>query len=507
MDVKLDLIVPDSHIFDAENAFQKVISDLLIEKASEAMDCLDWSEAASHWKKLRELFPDNQMGYCKGTVALRNNKLFDESDEVMNNAIKRFGEQANLLLVKSDTARDKGDWNEAAQRFAHFRSLYPNNLQAILGEIEALLFGGKLLEARERNEDAIKIFGKRDELVLQLIRILQALGEFKLTENLYEEFFQSLDKQLYISPDFLPSFLYLELESIIKMKAYIKDSQISCDVENSIISNKFNKNHIKSSSQQKNKVLIASVPKAGTHLLSKVLTLAGCPFNGLFLNGDDCVIELNETFGSNRVHQYQDVPNYPKEFINRLSINTYDALSLLREGEHCMCHFPPKAIPTEWIDCLKIIVIFRNPKDSLASEFLTEYSLFNTKRPYCYDKELECIFVSNLPLEKMFQAWLIRYSSLRSAFYKDMLEWCNVNSALCIRYEDILGSTRHLKIDNVINFINNNLDIELGLDAFNKPNPTQSNYRINKNDLWTKAAKEIYSDSDFISIEKKILTI
>lgn len=271
---------------------------------------------------------------------------------------------------------------------------------------------------------------------------------------------------------------------------------------------KSEENNVRKIDKRINKVIVTSVPKAGTHLVSKLLSDLNVPSSHLFMEPKAAVLELDNSFGSNRVYMYRNLDGFPESFVNRLPIDVHTTLSLLRDNEHVMCHLPPVSIPAEWLEKVKVLAVFRSPRRTIESEFLTELRLFSEQTPYNYDPELEYILGSGLAQGEVFVAWLKRYLPERRDFYEDMLGWKDCSSAFCFCYENLVSSSGEGLIGKIAEYLNVDLDqrsLNLRGKLINSDTPTKNkDYSAVRNSLWSDEALAIYHDSGFEQIEDEI---
>lgn len=246
-------------------------------------------------------------------------------------------------------------------------------------------------------------------------------------------------------------------------------------------------------------------------MVSKLLSELGIPSSNLFMEPGAVILELDNSFGSNRVYKYSNLNGFPKSFINRLPVDIHAALSLLRDNEHLMCHLPPKSIPSEWLGRLKVIAVFRSPRKCLESEFLTEVRLYNEQPPYNYDPELDYVLGSGLALSEAFLAWLKRYLPERRCLYEDMLSWSLRSDALCISYENLISSAGEKLVRRIAEYLDIPLE-KLGVNLMermvNSETPTRSKGdSMIRNSLFSEEALAVYYSYGLEDIEKRIAQI
>jgi len=71
----------------------------------------DWVALESRCAPLRERFPDEQLPYAGGAMALRNLGRYDEADALLTDADLRFDHSA-FWVEYARSADDRGDWKK-----------------------------------------------------------------------------------------------------------------------------------------------------------------------------------------------------------------------------------------------------------------------------------------------------------------------------------------------------------------------------------------------------------
>jgi len=99
--------------------------ECLVEEATQAMRRRDWDQALLCWQELRFQFPNEIGGWLEAGRVLRGVRRFEEADELLAAAIVRFPQSSEPSILYSYCAQDRGEWDEAARRWAIVRSQFP----------------------------------------------------------------------------------------------------------------------------------------------------------------------------------------------------------------------------------------------------------------------------------------------------------------------------------------------------------------------------------------------
>jgi len=83
--------------------------------------------ALSRWRRVVEQFPNVAIGYAGVGAALKALGQFDEANSVLNGAMERFPEDANLGINHAWVAEAAQDWPEASARWRRLLPRFPNH--------------------------------------------------------------------------------------------------------------------------------------------------------------------------------------------------------------------------------------------------------------------------------------------------------------------------------------------------------------------------------------------
>lgn len=98
----------------------------------------DWSEAANRWERIRQRFPEMMVGYTAGAMALRELGRFDDAEELLKEAVKRFPNERHPLIDLAWLATAQRDWRGAVLRWADVRARFPETREGYLRGAQAL---------------------------------------------------------------------------------------------------------------------------------------------------------------------------------------------------------------------------------------------------------------------------------------------------------------------------------------------------------------------------------
>lgn len=465
----------------------------------------DWAMSIKLCEELRELDPDDLRGWIKGAVALRNHGSIDESISLIDDGLAKFGKCFGLLNVQADTFRNIENWDASGEIYFTMRETYPNCINGFLGGIESLFRRGLVNSAIELVESAITLFGRKLELVVWSARLHFSVSESCLAWNEYLEVFRRIEFGEKAVNN-IENEVYSYLRRVGRMVSVLHESRKGSSEKSLLYQEESWRRVAQTKTKHRAKVIVASIPKSGTHLVSKILDLIGYKFNGLFVNGGDCVLEMDNEFSSNRVYQYLDAPNFPTPFTNSIKLDLHGALALLRPGEHFLCHLPQKVFPVEWQPVINVIALVRSPRAALQSEFLSELHIYKHSKPFRYDPELAYLFSHRLDLETLFEAWLHRYGGDRFDLYIDMCAWAHFKNVVLINYDKLIGSSGFVEAQRIFQFLDDGSSIPFTEHDFDKvlvlPNPTKSERGHKKEDIWNKRTEAIFCEFGFDSVEE-----
>lgn len=98
----------------------------------------DLSEGIARWTTVRMRFPYFALGYLRGAETMRQAGRESEADELLSTAVMRVPSDLNIHLEYARSAQRRGDWTNAAERWALVRERFPDCTEACEQEAEAL---------------------------------------------------------------------------------------------------------------------------------------------------------------------------------------------------------------------------------------------------------------------------------------------------------------------------------------------------------------------------------
>jgi tetratricopeptide (TPR) repeat protein len=129
-----------------------------IERAQAAQRRGDLVEAARNWEQVRNALPERAMGYVHGAMALRQLRRFDDADQLIEEALQRFPNDAGALIESARISQAKGDVCEAAARWDQVMSRFPDSSAGYVGKASVLRAAKQFEEADELCSRAIQKF-------------------------------------------------------------------------------------------------------------------------------------------------------------------------------------------------------------------------------------------------------------------------------------------------------------------------------------------------------------
>ena len=126
-----------------------------------------WPLARQRWKRVREKFPDEPSGHVALGIALVEMRAYDEADPILAKARELFSANEDAWRWFAAVAHRRGDWVEAANRWADLRSHFDHRPDGYLRGAEALLNAGHRSEAEKVIETGLFIFPKNKDMQRQ----------------------------------------------------------------------------------------------------------------------------------------------------------------------------------------------------------------------------------------------------------------------------------------------------------------------------------------------------
>lgn len=261
-------------------------------------------------------------------------------------------------------------------------------------------------------------------------------------------------------------------------------------------------------------VMVTSLPKSGTHLMSKILENLGLNNSRCFAASTDIVIrEISDKFGSHRHSSYFMMDGYPHFYQNKIDIQIDSFIKMLSHGDFFLSHFSPKAIPHSHLATLKIIFVKRNIIKTLISGFKAEILIYEKNRDIDFLSNNQIGFIGLIKeemenvaqqktLQEQFYCYLENVAPLRRSHFLDLLYWQYYKNVFFIDFENItteekavpclLEMSKFLEID-----IDNERAVKIISDSLHSENPTKlsDEWRDRTQELvWDDKCQRIYEN-------------
>ncbi len=157
---------------EAEAIFVKALkilpndAALLIEYAKLAERKKDWGTALERWNTLFALC-GHLAGISGGATALARLGRFDEADTLIASVVHRAGTDDLVWMASARVAEARGDWEEAARRWAIYRNRFPLLLTAYSEALTSLRQLGRHTEIEDVLRDGMDRFPEQSKLLLE----------------------------------------------------------------------------------------------------------------------------------------------------------------------------------------------------------------------------------------------------------------------------------------------------------------------------------------------------
>lgn len=198
-------------------------------------------------------------------------------------------------------------------------------------------------------------------------------------------------------------------------------------------------------------VLIATVPKCGTHLLGNLLEEFDYPPSGLFfINPGEANVYVSDEWGANRAQNHVLQPGRPHFWRNTTPISFEAALSCLPRPSFFLSHFSPRDLPCHLLPQLHVVVGIRELRSALTSAFQTERAIHILSRDLPFMRSRGLSYLGLLedefgPAERLESPQAQFHAYLRAVCPKwlgiclELAYWDEYKAALFVKYEDIVG--------------------------------------------------------------------
>jgi tetratricopeptide (TPR) repeat protein len=123
-----------------------------------ARDRRDWETALHYYRLAIARGRNDDRGYAGAAFVLRELKRFDESDALLRKGLRRLPRSTSLRREYAWNAHARGDWAEAARRWAAYRASDPADKVGYKAGEEALRKDGRTEEANALAAEAAARF-------------------------------------------------------------------------------------------------------------------------------------------------------------------------------------------------------------------------------------------------------------------------------------------------------------------------------------------------------------
>jgi tetratricopeptide (TPR) repeat protein len=137
----------------------------------------DWATAAERWERARETCPDYTSPFVFGGAALRHLGRYDDADDVLSEARRRFPDDGAAAFEFCSVAQARRDWVETLSRSEYAMARFPDHPQPLaLGGL-ALREMGRLDEAEALLHSARERFPDDLPAAIEYARIADARSD------------------------------------------------------------------------------------------------------------------------------------------------------------------------------------------------------------------------------------------------------------------------------------------------------------------------------------------
>jgi tetratricopeptide (TPR) repeat protein len=109
----------------------------------------DWAEAVPRWTRARQLFPDRVDCYILAARSLSAMWRYEEAEQLIEEAMKRFPDKPEPFLEYSRVAREQNNSDDALTRVMQVTSLFPGTADGWLEAARMLLSNSQLNEGEQ----------------------------------------------------------------------------------------------------------------------------------------------------------------------------------------------------------------------------------------------------------------------------------------------------------------------------------------------------------------------
>lgn len=273
----------------------------------------------------------------------------------------------------------------------------------------------------------------------------------------------------------------------------------------------------------KNIVMVTSIPKSGTHLMSKLLENLGLRNSETFVLKSNLIIkEVKDEFGSNRNCGYYFLEGHPYYYNNKINIDFNAFIKILSPGDFFLSHFTPAVFPYYLTSSVKVICMKRNIIKTLISGFKTEILIYQRSKNTNYLREKSLDFISVIEkdmknvmeqknIQEKFYKYLENCTSERCGLLIDLLYWRNYKNALFVDYEDLISKDNSVLLtQKIASFLGIKIAHSQVIDLLHKTledkNPTKTPDRsaeIFQDLVWDEKCQQIFENNMLHKIQEE----
>jgi tetratricopeptide (TPR) repeat protein len=127
----------------------------------------DLPEAIQRWHTVQSRFPEVENGYVRAGVLLLNSEHWDEADDVLAEAVRRFPDSVDAMTSYAWVAQNRGHWPEALKRWEMVLHRFPQLRDPRRLAAQVLMELGRFEDAKNVLAPALRMFpDDRDIVVL-----------------------------------------------------------------------------------------------------------------------------------------------------------------------------------------------------------------------------------------------------------------------------------------------------------------------------------------------------
>ena len=193
----------------------------------------------------------------------------------------------------------------------------------------------------------------------------------------------------------------------------------------------------------KNRYLIVSLPKSGTHLLNGLLNSALGSDRQLFIHFDDLTLEYRASLNTNEFAGNRDKwinfhDDLPYAFYTGHKFTDAELLLyIIRENEVAMSHLTRRQVPIQLDRSFCYVFLTRNIESIIASAINTEIKIARVNpsllNPLLLDINFNHLSDHEIPF------LIQRYFDMQVPHFLEMLYWQFSNRVLFINYQDVIS--------------------------------------------------------------------